>query len=83
MKIKIIKNHPVGLAKGQICVVDENHGERLISEGYAKKAKANDKDTSVKAVKPELEKLEEKINENKCKGCGDVDEPCEDCNDKK
>jgi hypothetical protein len=82
MKIKITKDIPVGLFKGQLKEVSKNHGERLIKEGFAKEAKATDKDTYKKPIKAK-KVVEEKVNENKCKGCGEVDEPCEDCEDKK
>tara|TARA_R110000744_G_scaffold321185_2_gene427325 strand:+ start:301 stop:549 length:249 start_codon:yes stop_codon:yes gene_type:complete len=82
MKIKIIKKHPVGLAEGQVLTVDNNHGKRLIAEGYAVEAKASDKNIKPKVV-TKKKVVAKKVNENKCKGCGDVDEPCKDCNDKK
>ena len=95
MRIKFIKEYLFN-KKDTIINLDDSNAKRLIDAGFAEKTKETQKLTEGKTItnnkpkaktkKPTIQKAPQKeplkkVNENKCKGCGDVDEPCEDCKD--
>jgi len=80
MKVKFIKEY-LHLEKDTILTVDNASAIRLIALGVAEETKETPKPK--KKVATPKKKVVKKVIENECKGCGETDEPCDDCNDKK
>ena len=76
MKIKFIKEYLFN-KKDTIINLDNSNAKRLIDGGFAEETKENLKQSTKKVAKKKV--VAKKVNENKCKGCGDIEIPCDDC----
>ena len=84
--VKFKKEHVAGFAKGAVKSLDNNTADRLEATGFVQEAtedelvKYNAKMAKVKPVST-YEDIKTLANHNssECEGCGDGEEPCDDC----